>query len=80
VAVVAFVRYVVSRDQARLGAIRHTVFALAGIVALWGTVTDDFRTFDLNAFSFLTAIVPSACFLHFAYLALHKSRVRGRDR
>lgn len=81
VAIVAFVRFVVSnRDQARLAATRNTVFALAGIVPLWGTVTDDFRTFDLNPFSFLTAIVPSACFLHFAYLALNKSRVRGRDR
>jgi hypothetical protein len=80
-AIVAFVRYVVSpREEPQLGAIRNTAFALAGIVPLWGTVTDDFRTFDLNPFSFLTAIVPSACFLHFAYLARHKFRVQGRDR
>jgi hypothetical protein len=80
-AIVAFVRYVVStRDEAQLGAIHNTAFALAGIIPLWGAVTDDFSTFDLNPFSFLVAIVPSACFLHFACLALRKSRMRGRER
>jgi hypothetical protein len=58
----------------------HTVFAIAGLVTIWSTVTDTFRTLSLDWFTVAFALVPSLCFVHFLVLVLRKaSRAQARD-
>ena len=76
VAVVAFVRHLVSSDPERtFAAGRNIVFAILGLAALWSSVTDRFATFQLDPFTFAIAVLPSLCFAHFVILALRKSRL-----
>lgn len=77
VAIVAFLRYVTSSsDERKFAAVRNTAFAVAGLASIWGTVTDNFRSVDVDPFTFMAAIVPSLCFVHFLILALRKSGAR----
>jgi hypothetical protein len=78
IAIISLMRYLISSGGDRqFAGVRNTAFALAGLVSLWGTVTDDFRAFDLNPFTVLIAILPSSCFAHLVFLAFHKPRTSG---
>ena len=67
-------------DGRRFSAIPYTVFAIAGLVTTWSTVTDTFRTLSLDWFTVAFAVVPSLCFVHFLVLVLRKaSRAQARN-
>lgn len=73
-AVVAVTRYLVSSSgERKFAATRNVLLGTIGLASIWGTVTDDFRLFEINPFVVALAVMPSLCFVHFLILAFRKS-------
>jgi len=48
------------------------LFSLAGIISIWTEMTGQFAGFELDWFSGISMIAPTACAIHVLYLAKRK--------
>ena len=55
------------------------LFSLAGIISIWTEMTGQFAGFELDWFSAISMIAPTACAVHVLYLAIRKSRTESAD-
>jgi hypothetical protein len=49
--------------------------SLAGIISIWTEMTGQFAGFELDWFTAISMIAPTACAVHVLYLAMRKPRI-----
>jgi len=64
VGLVSLIRFCVSYEKKPLSPKLIGIAALFGLVALWGSASDHFRSFSLDPFVVLVAVLPTLCTVH----------------